>query len=126
MVTKGSTVMENKVSEYIRTIFSESRDGKLTIDIDEGPRCYLVDRDKATAVETARQCCKLFTQLTELGKHLCELDSGNVTLSDEWMGVWTAYVRHSDDGGLDTDELVNIGKNRRTGGAFGPTRGTLV
>ena len=59
-------MIQNKISQYVRTMFDESRDGELTVgDADDRFDCP-VEWDEQTAEFLAQQCGALAAHLTEL------------------------------------------------------------
>ena len=59
-------MIQNTISQYVRTMFDESRDGELTLGRDEDRFDYPVDWDEQTAKELAQQCSALVGHFKEL------------------------------------------------------------
>ena len=59
-------MIHNTISEYVRTMFHESRDGELTAGHDDDRFDYPVAWDAETAETLAQQCGALVAHLTEL------------------------------------------------------------
>ena len=59
-------MIQNTISQYVRTMFKESRDGELTLGLDEDRFDYPVDWDEETAKELAQQCSTLVGHFKEL------------------------------------------------------------
>jgi hypothetical protein len=63
-------MIQNKISQYVRTMFDESRDGELTVGNDDDRFDCPVAWDEQTAEKLAEQCGALLAHLTELaGQH---------------------------------------------------------
>ena len=81
----------NTISAYVRTLFDESRDGWLTIGIDQDRFDYEVDWDEKQAEELAGRCQRLVELLTELAPMQESLLQSTRRLSKEQMDVWNSY-----------------------------------
>lgn len=107
-------MMKNKISQYVRTLFDESRDGELTVG-NEDDRCdYPVDWDEATAEALAQQCGALVTHLTELAGQYDKLKTETRHLTKDQLEVWNTYLRPFPDHGLDMDVLQGIWEKYET------------
>ena len=96
------------ISQHVRTLFDESRDGELTAgDLDD---CfdYLVDWDEETADLLAEQCGALVAQLTELSHQYEALKTDTRHLTKEQLEVWNTYLKPFPKHGLDMAVLESI------------------
>ena len=59
-------MMKTMISQYVRTLFNESRDGELTAGDLDDRFDYLVEWDEETAEALAQECGTLVGHLTEL------------------------------------------------------------
>ena len=101
-------MMKTMISQYIRTLFNESRDSELTAGDLDDRFDYLVEWDEETAEALAQECGTLVGHLTELS-HQCEtLRSETQHLTKKQMEVWNTYLRPFPKHNLDMDALRTI------------------
>lgn len=118
-------MIQNTVSQYIRTMFDNSRNGQLTVGEEGAQVTYLVEWTCADMEDVIGMCSQLLEQLTELGHHFFELQNGDVVLSEELMAVWSAYVESSDDVSVDVDAMVRIGRKKSKAEPLSPEEKVL-
>lgn len=108
-------MMENTISEYIRTMFEESRDGELTVgDADDRFDCP-VEWDAQTAEMLAQQCSELIDHLTELSGQYSKLLTETRHLTKAQFEIWNTYLRPFPSHGLDMDILQAVWEKFETG-----------
>lgn len=101
-------MIENTIAQYVRTMFDESRDGELTIGIEEDRFDYPVSWDEETAEALARQCGELVAQLTVLSHQYETLKKDTGHLTQEQLEIWNTYLKPFPKHGLDMDALRTI------------------
>ena len=108
-------MIQNTISQYVRTMFTESRDGELTVG-DAGDRFnYPVEWDEQTAKELARQCGVLIAQLTELSCQYDKLLTETRQLTKAQFDIWNTYLRPFPKHDLDMQKLQIIWEKYETG-----------
>jgi hypothetical protein len=108
-------MIQNKISQYVRTMFDESRDGELTVgDADDRFDCP-VEWDEQTAEFLAQQCGALVAHLTELAGQYDKLKTETRHLTREQMEVWSTYLKPFPEHGLDMEALQAIWEKFETG-----------
>lgn len=106
---------KNAISQYVRTMYEESRDGELTVgDLDDRFDCP-VDWDADTADALAQQCGAWIEQLTELAGRYDELLADTSGLTDKQLYVWNTFLCSFPDHGLDQQALCVIGEKEAVG-----------
>ena len=108
-------MIQNTISQYIRTMFDESRDGELTVGNEDDRFDCPVDWDKQTANELAQQCGTLVGHLTVLSHQFEKLRNETRHLTKEQMDVWNTYLRPFPKHNLDMEALQLIWENFETG-----------
>ena len=93
-------MIQNKIFQYVRTLFDESRNGTLTVGSDLDRMDYEVDWNEETAKELAQQCAELVSGLRELAFRT-DAPHRNSALT----AVFNTYLRPFSDHGLDPDDL---------------------
>ena len=101
-------MMKTMISQYIRTLFNESRDGELTAGDLDDRFDYLVEWDEETAEALAQECGTLVGHLTELSHQFEKLRSETQHLTKKQMEVWNTYLRPFPKHNLDMDALRTI------------------
>lgn len=101
-------MMKTMISQYIRTLFNESRDGELTAGDLDDRFDYLVEWDEETAEVLAQECGTLVGHLTELSHQFEKLRSETQHLTKKQMEVWNTYLRPFPKHNLDMDALRTI------------------
>jgi hypothetical protein len=96
------------ISQYVRTLFNESRDGELTAGDLDDRFDYLVEWDEETAEVLAQECGTLVGHLTELSHQFEKLRSETQHLTKKQMEVWNTYLRPFPKHNLDMDALRTI------------------
>ena len=108
-------MIQNKISQYVHTMFDESRDGELTVgDADDRFDCP-VEWDEQTAEFLAQQCGALVAHLTELAGQYDKLKTETRHLTREQMEVWSTYLKPFPEHGLDMEALQSIWEKFETG-----------
>ena len=108
-------MIQNTISQYIRTMFDESRDGELTVGNEDDRFDCPVDCDKQTANELAQQCGTLVGHLTVLSHQFEKLRNETRHLTKEQMDVWNTYLRPFPKHNLDMEVLQSIWEKFETG-----------
>ena len=101
-------MIKNTISQYVRTMFDESRDGELTIGSEEDQFDYPVAWDEKTADMLAEQCGALVAQLTELSHQYEKLKTETRHLTKEQLEIWNTYLKPFPKHGLDMAVLESI------------------
>ena len=101
-------MIKNTISQYVRTMFDESRDGDLTIGSEEDQFDYPVAWDEKTADMLAEQCGALVAQLTELSHQYEKLKTETRHLTKEQLEIWNTYLKPFPKHGLDMKTLEAI------------------
>jgi len=101
-------MIQNTIFQYVRTMFDESRDGKLTLGRDEDRFDYPVDWDEQTAKELAQQCSTLVGHFKELSHQFEKLRNETRHLTREQLDVWNTYLRPFPKHNLDMEKLQEI------------------
>lgn len=101
-------MIQNTISQYVRTLFNESRDGELTAGDLDDRFDYLVEWDEETAKALAQECGTLVGHLTELSHQFEKLRSETRHLTKDQMEVWNTYLRPFPKHNLDMDALRTI------------------
>ena len=92
-------MMKNKISQYVRTMFEESRDGELTVGDENDQYDCPVEWDEQTAEMLAQRCGELIGHLTELSWQYDKLLTETRHLTQEQMEVWNTYLKPFPDHG---------------------------
>ena len=108
-------MIHNTISEYVRTMFHESRDGKLTVGNDDDRFDCPVEWDEQTAEELAQQCGALVAHLTELAGRYDKLLTETRHLTKEQFDIWNTYLRPFPKHNLDMEALQTIWEKFETG-----------
>lgn len=101
-------MMKTMISQYVRTMFDESRDGELTAGDLDDRFDYLVEWDEETADMLAEQCGALVAQLTELSHQYEKLKTDTRHLTKEQLEIWNTYLKPFPKHGLDMAALESI------------------
>ncbi len=108
-------MIQNKISQHVRTMFDESRDGELTVgDADDRFDCP-VEWDEQTAEFLAQQCGALVAHLTELAGQYDKLKTETRHLTREQLTVWDTYLKPFPQHGMDMETLQAIWEKFETG-----------
>ena len=110
-------MMKNTISQYVRTMFNESRDGELTVGHDDDRFDCPVEWDEQTAERLAEQCSTLIAHLTDLAAQYDKLLYETRHLTKAQMDVWNTYLRPFPKHGLDMEALQVIWEKFETGEA---------
>lgn len=108
-------MIHNTISAYVRTLFDESRDGWLTIGIDQDRFDYEVDWDEDQAEDLGGRCQRLVEQLTELASMQDSLTQSTRHLSREQLDVWNAYLRPFPEHDMDKEALHAVWEKEAIG-----------
>ena len=103
-------MIPNKIFQYVRTLFDESRNGTLTVGSDLDRMDYEVDWNEETAKELAQQCAELVSGLRELAFRT-DAPHRNSALT----AVFNTYLRPFPKHNLDMEALQLIWENFETG-----------
>lgn len=101
-------MMKTMISQYVRTLFNESRDGELSAGDLDDRFDYLVEWDEETAELLAQECGTLVGHLTDLSHQFEKLRNETQHLTKEQMEVWNTYLRPFPKHNLDMDALRTI------------------
>ena len=101
-------MIQNTISQYVRTMFDESRDGELIAGDADNQFDYPVEWDEETAKMLAEQCGALVAQLTELSRQFEKLRNETRHLTKEQLEIWNTYLRPFPKHNLDMDALRTI------------------
>lgn len=101
-------MMKTMISQYVCTLFNESRDGELSAGDLDDRFDYLVEWDEETAEALAQECGTLVGHLTELSHQFEKLKGETQHLTKEQMEVWNTYLRPFPRHNLDMDALRTI------------------
>ena len=101
-------MMKNKISQYVRTMFEESRDGELTVGNEDDRFDCPVEWDEQTAEMLAQRCGELIGHLTELSWQYDKLLTETRHLTKAQFEVWNTYLRPFPDHCLDMEALQFI------------------
>ena len=107
-------MIKDTISEYVRTMFDESRGGELIAGDTDNQFDYPVEWNEQTADELAQQCSMLVGHLTELSHQYEKLRSETRHLTQEQMDVWNTYLRPFPEHNLDTATLQKIWEKAET------------
>ena len=105
----------NTIFQYIRALYENSRNGKLTLDQNEEPCDYPVEWDEETAEALARQCSVLIVHIAELASQYDKLLHGTWHLNREQKEVWDTYLLPFPEHGLEEDALRGIWEKEAIG-----------
>ena len=105
-------MMKNTISQYVRTMFDESRDGWLTIGIDQNRFDYEVDWDENQAEDLAYSCQRLVDLLTMLAPMQDSLLQSTRRLTEEQWDAWNAYLRPFPEHVMDNALCLGKGSHR--------------
>ena len=108
-------MIRNTISQYVRTMFDESRDGELTVGNDDDRFDCPVAWDEQTAEKLAEQCGALLAHLTELAGQHDKLKIETRHLPQDQLDVWNTYLRPFPEHRLDMDALQAIWEKFETG-----------
>ena len=101
-------MMKAMISQYVRTMFDESRGSELTVGNDDDRFDYPVAWDEETADMLAEQCGALVAQLTELSHQYEKLKTETRHLTKEQLEIWNTYLKPFPKHGLDMAALEAI------------------
>lgn len=101
-------MIANTISQYVLTLFDESRDGVMTAGDLDNRFDYLVEWDKKTAEALAQECGTLVGHLTELSQQFEKLKVETRHLTQEQLAVWNTYLKPFPKHNLDMDALRTI------------------
>ena len=101
-------MMKTMISQYVRTLFNESRDGELSADDLDDRFDYLVEWDEETAEALAQECGTLVGHLTELSHQYDKLKTETRHLTKEQLEIWNTYLKPFPKHGLDMEALEAI------------------
>ena len=101
-------MIQNTISQYVRTMFDESRDGELTAGDLDDRFDYSVDWDEETANALALQCGALVAQLTTLSLQYEKLKKDTGHLTKEQLEIWNTYLKPFPNHNLDMKTLEAI------------------
>ena len=108
-------MIQNTISQYVLTLFDESRDGELIVGDADNQFDYPVEWDEQTANELAQQCSALVRHFTELSHQFEKLRNETRHLSKEQLDAWNTYLRPFPSHGLDMETLRGIWEKFETG-----------
>lgn len=118
-------MIHSTISAYVHTLFDESRDGWLTIGIDQNRFDYEVDWDENQAEELGNRCQRLVDLLTTLAPMQDSLLQGTCRLSKDQLDVWNAYLRPFPEHDMDNEALRSVWEKEAIGLALNPEEGKL-
>lgn len=96
-------------AQFLRAMFANTCDGKLTIGNDESDLATIpMDWDAGTAEELAQRCETLLEQLTRLGEEHERWAASTEGMPAQLLPVWDTYVRPFPDHGMDQATLEEI------------------
>ena len=101
-------MIKNTISQYVRTMFNESRDGELIVGDADNQFDYPVEWDEETAEALAQECGTLVGHLTELSHQFEKLKVETWHLTQEQLEVWNTYLKPFPKHGLDMAVLESI------------------
>lgn len=113
-------MIQNMISQYVLTLFDESRDGWLTIGIDQGRFDYKVVWDEKRAEELAVRCQRLVELLTELAPMQDSLMQSTRRLGKEQLDVWNTYLRPFPEHDMDNEALRSVWEKEAIGLLLNP------
>jgi hypothetical protein len=113
-------MIQNTIFQYVLTLFDESRDGWLTIGIDQERFDYKVDWDENQAEDLGNRCQRLVELLTELAPMQESLTQSTRRLSKEQMDVWNTYLRPFLEHDMDNEALRSVWEKEAIGLALKP------
>ena len=105
-------MMKAMISQYVRTMFDESRGGELTVGNDDDRFDYPVEWDEETADMLAEQCGALVAQLAELSHQYEKLKTETRHLTEEQLEIWNTYLKLFPKHGLDMTALESVTAGR--------------
>ena len=108
-------MIKDTISEYVRIMFDESRDGELIAGDADNRFDYPVDWDEQTANELAQQCSTLVGYLTALSHQFEKMRNETRHLTKEQMDVWNTYLCPFPRHNLDMEALQSIWEKFETG-----------
>ena len=101
-------MIQNTISQYVLTLFDESRDGEMIAGDADNQFDYPVEWDEHTANELAQQCGALVAHFTALSLQFERLRNETHHLTQEQMAVWNTYLRPFPKHNLDMEKLQQI------------------
>lgn len=101
-------MIQKMISQYVHTLFDESRNGELIAGDDDNRFDYPVEWDQEAAKHLAQQCSVLIAHLTELSSQYDRLLTETRHLTTEQMDVWNTYLRPFTRHGLNMEALQTI------------------
>lgn len=101
-------MIRNTISQYVRALFDESRDGELLAGDADDQFNYPVLWDVQIATELAIQCSTLIGQFTELSHRFESLCIETQHLTAEQLDVWNTYLRPFPAHDLDMVKLTEV------------------
>ena len=108
-------MIKNLISDYVHTMFNESRDGELTAGDVDNQFDYPVDWDAQTAEALASKCSNLVSIFAVLAGQYDKLKNETRHLTKEQMEVWDTYLKPFPGHGLDMEALITIWEKSKAG-----------
>lgn len=119
-------MIKDLISQYVRTMFDESRDGELTVgDADDRFDCP-VQWDEQTAEALALECGQLVGQLTFLAGQYDKLLTQTLQLTKDQLDIWNTYLKPFPKHGLDMQLLQAVWEKSETGETITPPEQALA
>ena len=101
-------MIDTMISQYVRTLFDESRNGELIAGDADNQFDYPVEWDEETAKTLAEQCGALVAHLTELSHQYEKLKTDTRHLTKEQLEIWNTYLKPFPKHGLNMAVLESI------------------
>ena len=101
-------MLQKKITQYVHTLFEESRDGYLTVGAGYDRIDYKVHWDAHEAEELAQQCGQLVAHLTDLAARYDKLLHETRHLTRGQMEVWNTYLRPFPEHHMDKAALQKV------------------
>jgi hypothetical protein len=118
-------MMDQIITQYVHTLFEESRDGSLTVGSGIDRFDYDVAWDVQTAEYLAQECASLVEQLTRLACQYDKLLHTTRHLTKQEMEVYNTYLRPFPNHGMDENVLRAIWEKEAIGLALQGWEGEL-
>lgn len=103
-------MIQNMISQYIRTLFGENPDGQLTVGAGADRFDYSVQWDAQTAEALGQQCEALVLHLQALAQR-----RGHSRMTPEERAVFNTYLRPFPEHGMDKDALRAVWEKEAIG-----------
>ncbi len=103
-------MIQNMISQYIRTLFEENPAGVLTAGAGSERFDYTVEWDAQTAEKLAQQCETLVLHLQALAQR-----KGHSRMTLEQRAVWNTYLRPFPEHGMDKTALRAVWEKEAIG-----------